>query len=201
MIFQVLFTNPGERVNRPDFGCGIKQLVFMPNSDALATATQFLVQGALQRWLDSVIQVESVDVEAVEAELRVTVVYSKRSGGGPRRDVFTPAGPCRRDHMPSLVELGPICRDAKRRADILAHPVLNGIDFVEYERRPLAPHTQVLVVTFLKPLPDPPHSDPDGAYGLTLPAHLGRVIIQGGTRILNIRPLEVAWLAADSRSP
>jgi phage baseplate assembly protein W len=93
MIFQVLFTNPGERVNRPDFGCGIKQLVFMPNSDALATATQFLVQGALQRWLDSVIQVESVDVEAVEAELSVTVVYSKRSGGGPRRDVFTPAGP------------------------------------------------------------------------------------------------------------
>jgi uncharacterized protein len=93
MIFQVLFTTPGERVNRPDFGCGIKQLVFMPNSDALATATQFLVQGALQRWLDSVIQVESVEVEAAEAELRVTVVYSKRSGGGPRRDVFTPAGP------------------------------------------------------------------------------------------------------------
>lgn len=93
MIFQVLFTDPGERVNRPDFGCGIKQLVFMPNSDALATATQFLVQGSLQRWLDSVIQVESVEVEAVESELRVTVVYSKRSGGSPRRDVFTPAGP------------------------------------------------------------------------------------------------------------
>jgi uncharacterized protein len=93
MIFQVLFTDPGERVNRPDFGCGVKQLVFMPNSDALATATQFLVQGALQRWLDGVIQVESVEVEAVEAELRVAVVYSKRSGGGPRRDVFTPAGP------------------------------------------------------------------------------------------------------------
>jgi Bacteriophage baseplate protein W len=93
MIFQVLFTNPGERVNRPDFGCGVKQLVFMPNSDALATATQFLVQGSLQRWLDSVIQVESVEVEALESELRVSVVYSKRSGGGPRRDVFTPAGP------------------------------------------------------------------------------------------------------------
>jgi phage baseplate assembly protein W len=93
MIFEVLFTSPGERVNRPDFGCGVKQLVFMPNSDALATATQFLVQGALQRWLDSVIQVESVEVEAVESELSVSVVYSKRSGGGPRRDVFTPAGP------------------------------------------------------------------------------------------------------------
>ena len=51
----MLFTNPGERVNRPDFGCGIGQLVFMPNSDALAAATQFLVQGALQRWLDTVI--------------------------------------------------------------------------------------------------------------------------------------------------
>jgi len=92
MIFQVLFTNPGERVNRPDFGCGLKQLVFMPNSDALAAASQVLVQGSLQRWLDAVIQVEAVEVEAEESELRVSVVYSKRSGGGPRRDVFTPAG-------------------------------------------------------------------------------------------------------------
>ncbi len=93
IIFQVLFTNPGERVNRADFGCGLKQLVFMPNSDALATATQFLIQGSLQRWLDAVIQVETVEVEAVESELRVTIAYSKRSGGGTRRDVFTLAGP------------------------------------------------------------------------------------------------------------
>ena len=92
MIMQVLFTDPGERVNRPDFGCGLKQLVFMPNSDALATATQFLVQGSLQRWLEAVIQVETVEVEAVDSELRVTVVYSKRSGGGLRQDVFTPGG-------------------------------------------------------------------------------------------------------------
>jgi phage baseplate assembly protein W len=92
LIMQVLFTNPGERVNRPDFGCGVKQLVFMPNSDALATATQFLIQGALQRWLESVIQVESVEVEAVDSELRVSLVYSKRSGGGLRREVFTPSG-------------------------------------------------------------------------------------------------------------
>jgi hypothetical protein len=98
--------------------------------------------------------------------------------------------------MPTLVELGPICRDAKRRADILTHPVLNGIDFVEYERRPLAIHTQVLVVTFLKPLPDPPHSDPDGAYGLTLPANLGLVIMQGGTRIVNIRPLAASLVGS-----
>lgn len=93
MIFQVLFTNPGERVNRPDFGCGLKQLVFAPNSDALAAATQFLVQGSLQRWLDPVIEVQSVEVEAEESELRVSIVYSKRSGGGPQRDVFTSEGP------------------------------------------------------------------------------------------------------------
>jgi phage baseplate assembly protein W len=92
MILQVLFTCPGERINRPDFGCGLKQFVFAPNSDALAAATQLLVQGSLQRWLDSVISVESVQVDAVESELRITVTYSKRSGGGTRRDVFTPSG-------------------------------------------------------------------------------------------------------------
>jgi hypothetical protein len=90
--------------------------------------------------------------------------------------------------MQSLVKFGSVCRDVQRRANILAHPVLNGIDFVEYERRPL-PLPHVLVVTFLKPLPDPPHSNPDGAYGLTLPAGLGLTLIQGGTRIVNIRPL------------
>jgi len=91
--------------------------------------------------------------------------------------------------MPSIINFGSVCRDAQRRADILAHPVLNGIDFVEYERRPLNQH--VLVITFLKPLPDPPNSDPDGAYGLTLPANLGLITILGGTRIVNIKPLQV----------
>ncbi len=92
LIHQVLFTNPGERVNRPDFGCGLKQLVFMPNSDALATATQFLVQGALQRWLDTVIAVERVEVLAEEEKLLVTVVYRKLSTGERRQDLFTPTG-------------------------------------------------------------------------------------------------------------
>ena len=66
LISQVLFTAPGERVNRPDFGCGIGQLIFMPNGDQLAAATQFLVQGALTRWLEPVIVVHSVDVQALE---------------------------------------------------------------------------------------------------------------------------------------
>lgn len=92
--------------------------------------------------------------------------------------------------MPSILEPGPVCRDEQRRADILAHPELNGIDFVEYERRPLATNPHVLVVTFLKALPDPPRSNPDGAYGLTLPANLGLITIHGGARVVGIRAVE-----------
>ena len=44
LIEQVLFTTPGERVNRPTFGSGLLQLVFAPNSDALAAATEMTVQ-------------------------------------------------------------------------------------------------------------------------------------------------------------
>jgi len=76
LIEQVLFTSPGERVNRPDFGCGLRQLVFAPNSDELAAATQFLVQGSLQQWLGDLIKVETVDVRAVESSLTVTVRYT-----------------------------------------------------------------------------------------------------------------------------
>ena len=78
LIEQVLFTSPGERVNRPDFGSGLMQFVFAPNSDELATATQFLVQGALQQWLGELIQVETAQVESEEATLRVTVQYMIR---------------------------------------------------------------------------------------------------------------------------
>ena len=81
MLYQVLFTNPGERVNRPDFGCGLLQMVFLPNSDALATATQFLVQGALQRWLGDVIRVESVEVSSENEKLIVDLVYICRATG------------------------------------------------------------------------------------------------------------------------
>jgi uncharacterized protein len=88
MLHQVLFTNPGERVNRPDFGCGLLQLVFMPNSDALAAATQFTVQGALQRWLGDLIQVERVEVAAEDARLQVVVVYRKLGEATPRRAEF-----------------------------------------------------------------------------------------------------------------
>ncbi len=78
LIEQVLFTTPGERVNRPDFGAGIRQLIFAPNSDELASATESLVQGALQRWLGDLIQVESVGVQREESSLQVNVSYSIR---------------------------------------------------------------------------------------------------------------------------
>jgi phage baseplate assembly protein W len=88
LIYQVLFTSPGERVNRPDFGCGIGQLVFMPNSGALAAATQFLVQGALTRWLDALVAVQRVEVVAEENVLQVAVVFTKRSTGESRDERF-----------------------------------------------------------------------------------------------------------------
>ncbi len=75
MIEQVLFTSPGERVNRPEFGSGLLQLVFSPNSPELATALQFTTQAALQRWLEDVIELRAVDVVADDAALRVTVEY------------------------------------------------------------------------------------------------------------------------------
>lgn len=75
MIEQILFTSPGERVNRPDFGSGVMKLVFAPNSDALAAATQMTVQGALQQWIGDLILIEAVDVENEDSTLRVTVQY------------------------------------------------------------------------------------------------------------------------------
>jgi Bacteriophage baseplate protein W len=78
MIEQVLFTTPGERVNRPTFGSGVLQLAFAPNGDALAAATQLTVQGALQQWLGDVIQVQSVNVLSDESTLQVVVQYTIR---------------------------------------------------------------------------------------------------------------------------
>jgi phage baseplate assembly protein W len=76
LIHQVLFTNPGERVNVPDFGCGLKQLIFAPISDILTTTTQFTVSAALQKWLGHLITVENVQVKAEEEKLFVTITYT-----------------------------------------------------------------------------------------------------------------------------
>jgi phage baseplate assembly protein W len=76
LIEQVLFTSPGERVNMPDFGSGILQLPFAPNSMEMAAATQFAVQGALQKWLSGYAKIQSVVAAVEDAVLTVTVTYS-----------------------------------------------------------------------------------------------------------------------------
>jgi uncharacterized protein len=76
MIEQILLTAPGERVNLPTFGCGVNQLVFAGNSDALAGAQQKVIQASLQQWLADLIQVNAVYVVAEESTLEITVIYT-----------------------------------------------------------------------------------------------------------------------------
>lgn len=78
LIEQVLFTTPGERVNRPSFGSGLLQLVFAPNSGELAATVQFLAESALQQWLSDVIEVKQLTVTAEESTLRVDLEYVVR---------------------------------------------------------------------------------------------------------------------------
>jgi len=89
LIRQVLFTNPGERVNRPEFGCGLLRLVFGPSSDALQAATEFQVRTALQRWLAEVITVNDVAVVARDGELDIRVTYTRLDVAERRRDILT----------------------------------------------------------------------------------------------------------------
>lgn len=89
LIEQLLFTQPGERVNRPDFGCGLLQLAFAPNSDALAAAVQATVQGSLQQWLGELIEVEAVEIEHPDAQLKVSVQYIVRRDRDRQLATFT----------------------------------------------------------------------------------------------------------------
>lgn len=93
LIEQLLFTSPGERVNRPDFGSGALQLVFAPNSPELAAALQFAIQAALQRWLGDVIDVQALDVTSVDATLRIDLTYGIRRTGEQRTDSFVRSAP------------------------------------------------------------------------------------------------------------
>ena len=88
LIEAVLFTSPGERVNRPTFGSGLLQLVFAPASDTIAATTQFLIQGALQQWLGDRLVVTSVQVEIQESTLTVTVGYVERLTQRPAAATF-----------------------------------------------------------------------------------------------------------------
>lgn len=78
LIEQVLFTSPGERVNRPTFGSGLLKMVFAPNSDAQAAGLQAIVQGSLQQWLGDLIQVHGIEVRHDDGTLEVTLRYIVR---------------------------------------------------------------------------------------------------------------------------
>jgi len=88
LIEQFLFTSPGERVNRPDFGSGLLQLIFSPNSPNLAAALQFTIQAGLQRWLSDLIEVRSLQVTSEESTLSVLVQYVVRRTSEQRTELF-----------------------------------------------------------------------------------------------------------------
>jgi uncharacterized protein len=92
MIELVLFTAPGERVNRPEFGCGLLEVIFSPNDDAAATATQYLVRGALQRWLGDVVTVREVAVEPKGGSLTVRIAYTLLADRSERTSTFDSGG-------------------------------------------------------------------------------------------------------------
>jgi phage baseplate assembly protein W len=88
MIEQLLFTSPGERVNQPEFGSGLLQMVFEPNSPELAAALQFTMQAALQRYLGDLIEVQSLNVESEDASLNITLQYLVRRTNEQRTVTF-----------------------------------------------------------------------------------------------------------------
>ncbi|WP_058043020.1 GPW/gp25 family protein [Streptomyces roseifaciens] len=91
MVEIVLFTTPGERVNRPDFGCGLLDLVFAPNGPELAATVELTAQAALQRWLGDLLSVESLVVTAEESALTVSLSY-RLAATGQRHSVVVDGG-------------------------------------------------------------------------------------------------------------
>jgi phage baseplate assembly protein W len=89
MIEQLIFTNPGERVNRPDFGSGVLQLIFAPNSPELAAALQFTLQAALQRWLGDLIDLQALEVVSQDSTLTVDIQYIVRRSNQSQTARFT----------------------------------------------------------------------------------------------------------------
>ena len=92
LIEEFLFTNPGERVNRPDFGAGLLQIVFAPNSPELASALQVTIQAGLQRWLGDLIVVQKVEVTSADSTLQVQVQYVVKSTGAQQSQTFANGG-------------------------------------------------------------------------------------------------------------
>jgi len=88
MLELLLLTEPGERVNRPDFGSGLMQLVFAPNSPELAAALQFTVRAAVQRWMGDLVDVQALEVSSVDSSLTVDLKYVIRGSADVTTERF-----------------------------------------------------------------------------------------------------------------
>ena len=84
MMLQVLFTAPGERINRPDFGCGVKRLVFAPNSEVSAALAQVTIFQALNKWLGTAITVNDVKALAIDSRMEIQIAYTLKARGERR---------------------------------------------------------------------------------------------------------------------
>ena len=88
LIEQLLFTAPGERVNRPAFGAGLLRMVHEPAYADVGAMTGLLVQGALQDTLGHIIEVERVEARSEGSVLIVEVAYALRATGERREERF-----------------------------------------------------------------------------------------------------------------
>ena len=165
LVEQVLFTAPGERVNRPDFGCGLLGLVFEPAGDVLAAATAMAVQGALQQWLGELIQVDAVSVEAEDAVVRVSVDYVIRKSGDQVTTEF---------FEKPMSGHAFKCANANRRKLVSQQFALNGIDFLEVA----STDQRNLRLSFIHALPGQPNGVPPAAPSLAE----NNLRIEGGFR-------------------
>jgi uncharacterized protein len=84
MIKQVLLTSPGERINRPDFGCGIRRMVFAPNVSSADQLLRVMILESLERWLAAVIVVDTVEVSAAAETLNIRLIYALKARGERR---------------------------------------------------------------------------------------------------------------------
>lgn len=90
-IEQVLFTLPGERVFRPEFGAGVKALVFEPNDTPLWQITKHRLLASLAETLQGEVDPKSLEVAVSgdDARLSISIAYTLAAIGHRESQVFT----------------------------------------------------------------------------------------------------------------
>ena len=88
-IMTILLTSPGERVNEPEFGCGLKERVFSPNDEILATLVDLKISQALDRWLGDKIVTDEINVQSIDETLTIEIVYTVKETSEQDSTVLT----------------------------------------------------------------------------------------------------------------